>query len=139
MIRRAGAGGLVYFGAVFTLGAALGTVRTLHLEPLLGEMTATLAELPLMLGASWLICSWVIRSICVPAETGSRLFMGATAFVLLMVAEAALTVFGARGTVAQHFLAYREPARQLGLAGQFLFAAFPLILIKRDPISKRGA
>lgn len=137
MIGRAGAGGLAYFAAVFTLGAALGTVRTLHLEPQLGEMPATLAELPLMLGASWLICSWVVRSIEVPAETRSRLLMGATAFVLLMAAEAALTVFGEAGTLARHFQAYREPARQLGLAGQFLFAAFPIILM-REPVSRRA-
>jgi len=43
---------LAYFLPVFALGFVLGTVRTLWLAPMLGELAAVAAELPVMLAAS---------------------------------------------------------------------------------------
>ncbi len=127
MIRRATAGGAVYFASVFLIGAGLGTGRILLLEPNLGPVPATLMELPLMIGASWLICGWVVKRLAVPADRSARLLMGGAAFLLLMAAELALTVFVSRGSIAGHFQAYRDSARLIGLAGQIVFAALPLV------------
>lgn len=52
---RALKAGAIYFVAVFTLGFCLGVLRTLVLVPRLGETLAVLAELPVILAASWLI------------------------------------------------------------------------------------
>lgn len=54
--------------------------------------------------------------------------MGGLAFALLMAAELGLTLFIAGGSVADHFSAYRDPARLLGLAGRLVFATFPLLI-----------
>lgn len=53
--------------------------------------------------------------------------MGGLAFALLMAAELALTLFVIGDSVADHFKAYRDAAPLLGLAGQIIFATFPLI------------
>jgi hypothetical protein len=52
---------------------------------------------------------------------------GAVAFVLLMLAEAALSVGLSGRTVTEHLALYGEPAHLLGLAGQMAFATFPLM------------
>lgn len=44
-----------------------------------------------------------------------------------MAAELALAVFVTGGSVADYFTAYRDPASMLGLAGQLIFAAIPLL------------
>lgn len=117
--------GLLYFAAVFALGFALGTLRTFVLAPALGALGAVLVELPVILGAAWLICGRLLRRrrLSLPAAA----VMGATAFALLMLGEAALSVLLAGRTLAQHLALYAEPAHLLGLAGQLAFAGFPLL------------
>ena len=46
---------LAYWAGIFTLGFVLGAVRLLVLVPRLGVAGAVAAELPVMLGASWLL------------------------------------------------------------------------------------
>lgn len=126
-MKRALAAGGAYFLLIFLLGMALGTIRILLLEPRLGDVRSVLLELPFMLAASWFACGWLIRYLAVPAAASSRLAMGATAFVLLMVAELALGLFAVGETVAGHIAAYRNGAPLIGLLGQVAFAAIPLI------------
>jgi hypothetical protein len=139
LIRRATAGGAVYFASVFLIGAGLGTGRILLLEPGLGPVLATLVELPLMIGASWLVCGWVVKRLAVPGERSARLLMGGIAFLLLMAAELALTLFVFGGSIAGHFQAYRDPAPLIGLAGQLVFAALPLVEARVFPRRARNA
>ena len=119
--------GALYFALVFALGFVLGTIRTLFLEPSLGNLAAALIELPVMLAAAWAICGWVLRRTAVPPRTSERLAMGATAFLLLMIAELAVSVLLLGRTPAGHLATYRLFDKQLGLAAQLLFALFPLI------------
>lgn len=51
---RSALAGLAYFTLVFAAGFALGTARVLVLLPGVGETTAVLLELPLILTVSWL-------------------------------------------------------------------------------------
>jgi hypothetical protein len=53
--------------------------------------------------------------------------MGATAFVLLILGEASLSLWLAGRTMAEHLALYAEPTHLIGLAGQMAFAAFPLL------------
>ncbi len=119
--------GALYFALIFALGFALGTVRVLILAPSLGTLISTLIELPVILGASWLACGWLVNAFRVPSRLTPRLIMGATAFGLLMIAEAGLSIAVFGETLSSHLAAYGSPDKALGLAGQILFAAFPLI------------
>ena len=119
MIRPA----LAYWLGVFALGFVLGTMRTLWLEPALGQLTAVALELPLMLAASWwwsgrVLARWRL------ATRGAALGAGLLAFALLLASEWALaTALGQSG--AEWLAALTRPAGALGLAGQVLFALFP--------------
>jgi ABC-type uncharacterized transport system permease subunit len=124
-VTRAIVAGILYFAAAFALGFVLGTVRTLWLAPRLGAAAATALELPVMLAFSWLVCGWLLRKGSVPHTLPARLAMGATAFVLLMIAEAGVSVLLLGRTVRDHLATYRELAPLLGLAAQIAFALFP--------------
>lgn len=119
--------GLLYFLAVFAIGFGLGTIRTLLVIPRLGAIAAVLIEVPVLLALAWLICGALLRSCAVPSGLLPRLAMGGTAFGVLLLAELVLAValFGQSPT--QHWASYRDPAAQIGLAAQILFAAFPVL------------
>jgi hypothetical protein len=118
---RAALAGLAYAAAVFLIGAVLGAVRVLALEPRLGAVAATGLELPVILCMAWLLCASLVISCSVPARKRDRLLMGGLAFLLLIGAELGLAALF--GTMPD----YRRPALILGLAGQFAFASFPLL------------
>lgn len=122
--------GFFYFTVVFILGFILGTIRVLVLIPRLGELTSTLIELPIILGAAWIACRQLTTRLDVPHERRTRLGMGAVAFVLLMAAELALSVWLFGDTVAGHFEKYRSLSSVVGLIGQIAYSLFPLLQMK---------
>jgi hypothetical protein len=130
--RAALAAGAAYFGIVFAIGFVLGVARTLAIAPWAGPVGAVAIELPIILAAAWMVCLRVTRRFAVPAATGPRWAMGGVALGLLLVAEWALSLsLGGRST-AEHLALYAEPAHQLGLAGQLLFAIWPWVQGRRE-------
>jgi hypothetical protein len=121
MILRAG---LAYWAVVFALGFVLGTIRVLWLAPTVGLMPATALELPVMLGASWLASSWLVRRFAITTG-GAALATGGIAFALLMAAECALAAAMIGQSPAQWLAGLRQPHALLGLAGQVAFALMP--------------
>ena len=119
--------GIAYFAIIFGLGFLLGTVRVLLLAPRLGDNAGTLIELPIMLAVSWHICGWLMDAFKVPPARQHRLIMGAVAFALLMIAELCLSMVLFGRSLIGHLETYRSSSALLGLAGQFGFAAMPLI------------
>ena len=119
-----------YFGVVFAAGFLLGTIRTLTIAPLTGELAAVALELPLMLLASWIACGWALRRFEVAADAGPRLTTGVSAFVLLMGAEACVSTLIAGRSLSDHVALYRTAPALLGLFGQLAYAAFPLIRLR---------
>lgn len=117
----------VYFAIVFALGFVFGTVRVLMTAPALGEVWATVVELPVMLAASWFACGWTIERFRVPSGAGARAGMGLMALLLLLTAETALGVIGFGRTVDMQFAQYLETGPLLGLLAQIAFASFPLM------------
>ena len=115
---------VAYWAMVFALGFVLGTVRVLGLAPLVGLVPATLIELPVMLGASWLASGWLVRRFAI-TDSGAALAMGGLAFALLMGAECALAVMLSGETPAQWLAGLRQSHAALGLAGQIVFAVMP--------------
>lgn len=123
-------GAIAYWAAVFALGFVLGAVRTLWLAPAMGLTLATLAELPIMLVASWWAAGWAMRWSGI-ASMAAALAMGATAFVLLMAAEIALAGILAGQSPGAWLHGFRALHAQLGLAGQILFALMPWLVVRR--------
>ena len=119
--------GVAYFGAGFGFGFLLGTFRMLVMVPVVGEISAVMLEMPIMLAISWFSSRWLIERFRLPTELSPRLVMGGLAFAFLMVAEVGLSIFGFGRTVAEHLASYCQVASIMGLLGQAAFASFPAI------------
>jgi hypothetical protein len=121
---------IAYWAVVFALGFVLGTIRTLWLAPAIGLVPATLAELPLILAASWWVSGWLVRRFAI-VGSGSALVAGGLAFALLMAAECGLAALLMGQTPAQWLAGLREPHALLGLSGQIAFALMPWWRVRR--------
>jgi len=128
--------GVAYFAIIFALGFVFGTIRVLLLLPHIGETAAVLIEGPFILGASWFVCGMLIRRFAVGAHLTPRLYMGASALVLLLTAELFLGVYGFGRPLSEHFAHYTTTPGATGLAGQILFAMFPLLRLLME---RRGS
>ena len=124
--------GLAYFGLVFGIGFVLGTIRALILAPKFGELVAVLIELPIILAAAWSICRWLVRAFEIPPLKKPRLVMGCVALALLMLAELALSTLFFGNSIGEYLNSYRSLHGALGLTGQVVFGAFPVIQITVD-------
>jgi hypothetical protein len=121
--------GLGYFVAGFGFGFLLGSFRMLVIVPAVGEISAVLLEMPIILAISWFSSRWLIGRFSVPDRLAPRLVMGGLAFALLMFAEIGLSILGFGRTFAEYLASYRQVASILGLLGQLAFASFPAIQI----------
>jgi hypothetical protein len=121
---------LAYFAAIFALGFVLGTMRTLWLAPRLGETGAVLAELPVMLAASWWCARRIVARAALPGR-GAALALGGLAFALLLAAELALALLLFGETAAAWLASLARLPGALGLAGQMLFGLMPALAWRR--------
>jgi hypothetical protein len=119
--------GIIYFTLVFAAGVALGTLREVVLRPVLGAPLAVAVEVPLLVLFSWFVCRWTLAFVRVAPGLAERLVMGALAFALLLAAEFGLSAVLYGRTQAQHIATYQQVSVLIGLAGQIVFALFPLI------------
>jgi len=124
--------GIAYFALVFAMGFLLGTVRTLFVQdaPGAGRLIGVVIELPVMLGASWFLCRYVIRRFAVASTVAARAVMGGIAFALLLIAELMVGALLLGRTPGEHFALYREASYALGLAAQSAFALMPLVQLR---------
>lgn len=128
--------GLVYGAIVFALGFVLGSLRDMLLAPLFGRDLIVLIEGPLILLVAWFVAWWLIRGHGVPGRAFDRLAMGAMAFALLMLGEAAIAVFGLGRTLAMHLGAYTTAKGVLELVPQLAFGLFPLLHMCRERFAR---
>jgi hypothetical protein len=112
---------------MFAIGFVLGTFRVFVLSPTAGPFAATLIELPIMLGLSWVVCSALIRRHRIGTANKLRLAMGAIALGVLLALETLLGIALLGRTLAGQLDAYAEAGAALGLAAQLAFALFPLV------------
>lgn len=119
--------GLVYFAGVFCVGFVLGVPRTVLLEPAIGRLPSVALELPVILLFSW----WIVGACLARRRRGwsrrGRALVGGVAFVCLLAAEALLAAVAMQGGAAAWMANFKTPAGWLGLAGQVVFALFPLV------------
>tara|TARA_R100001039_G_scaffold21701_1_gene13381 strand:+ start:210 stop:590 length:381 start_codon:yes stop_codon:yes gene_type:complete len=120
-----------YFAIVFAAGFVLGVVRVLWLVPLVGERSAELLEMPLMLAAIVVSARFVTRRF--PASRqGELLISGAIALALMLAVEFSV-VLGLRGLSVREYVAERDP-----VAGTFylimlgVFALMPWVIGRKS-------
>jgi hypothetical protein len=128
--------GLHYYAAVFAFAFAMGVARTLVITPQLGATAAVLLEIPIVLALSWFVARSLLlrRDFTLPQCT----VMGATAFILTMLSEVALSALMRGQGISEWLASLMTPLGLVGLAGQLAFAIMPVLTgIKRsDPASK---
>lgn len=117
---------------LFALGFLLGTIRVIFVAPRIGELAATIMEVPVMLVAAYFACRWAIRRWQVPPAIAARVAMVPWFLSLLFVFEAllGLALFGR--SVSEQWAAFRTPAGLVGLSAQIIASLLPLIVVKGE-------
>ena len=123
--------GLLYFALVFGTGFVLGPIRVFWVAPHLGERTAELMEMPIMLMVMMVAARWIVRRLAVPSTWSSRLGMGGIALGLLLAAEWILGLW-LRGLSIGAYVAGRDPvAGTVYLLMLGVFALMPRLVARR--------
>jgi len=118
---------MAYFTGVFALAFLLGVLRRMLLEPVLGELGAVLAEIPVLLVFSWIVSRRITWRMEIPARWPERALMGTLAFALLILAESGLSVLAFGTTMLEFLASFKSLAGMVGLSAQLLFAIIPLL------------
>lgn len=128
-LGRAAVAGTLYCGIVFAAGFAFGAVRILILVPAFGSLVAVLLEMPFILGVSVVVADRLVGLRRVGDTVAERLTMGGAALALLLVVETGLAMVLTGQSLTQHLASYGRPDTLVGLAGQIVFAALPVLLL----------
>ncbi|MEZ5572229.1 MAG: hypothetical protein R3E64_09405 [Halioglobus sp.] len=117
----------IYFASVFAVGFALGTIRVLWLVPLVGERSAELLEMPLMLIAIFYSARFVTRRF--PALRQSDLVIsGALALIILIGIEYSI-ILGIRALSVSQYLQEKDPiAGAVYFVMLIVFATMPWVV-----------
>ncbi|MDX2276067.1 MAG: hypothetical protein NW206_11515 [Hyphomonadaceae bacterium] len=122
--------GALYFAIVFVIAFGFGVLRTLLLEPLLGETLAVACEVPFLIAAFVFAARFVLRRFTSVRGAASLLAMGVIALVLQQSAELAMVMLS--GQTLQSHLAYLSTlAGRLYLSAVVVFVLAPLALAPR--------
>ncbi|OQW32783.1 MAG: hypothetical protein A4E19_05335 [Nitrospira sp. SG-bin1] len=120
---------VLYFLLVFGAGFVLGTGRVLILVPLLGERTAELLEMPLMLAVIVVAARWMARH-RLDGRQSSALSVGVIAMGLVLLADLAVGMWLRGMSVAEVFL-NRDPVSGTAYyTALLLFALMPVVIIR---------
>ena len=84
--------GIVYFLCVFAVGFALGPIRVLWLEPLLGKTSAVAIEAPFLLGAMVLAARTIPSRVGLSCDVKSLAAVGLIALACQQIADLAVGV-----------------------------------------------
>ncbi len=121
--------GAFYFAVTFVAAFAFGTLRTLVLEPRLGETWAVACEAPFLLAVMIVAARIVVPRVKPSTESAALLGVGAVGLVLQEIAELAL-IYASGETVADHIAYLQTPAGMIYLAMLVVFLLTPLVLFR---------
>jgi hypothetical protein len=130
-MKRALTATTFYFLALFALGFVLGTIRVLFVAPQIGDLGATLLEVPLLLTAAFFLCRWAVGRWQVSPALATRWAIMLWFLVLLLLFETLLGIALFGRTLAETWAGLATPAGLVGLTAQIIAALLPL-LIGRD-------
>lgn len=118
---------LTYFGLVFAAGFLLGLVRVLFVVPELGERTAELIEMPIMLVVIYFSARFIIKRFTI-TEAPRLVAVGCLALLILLAVEFS-AVLQLRNLTIEQYLTERDPVAGITyLAGLLVFASMPAII-----------
>lgn len=129
-MKRALISGTVYFLLLFALGFILGTIRVLIVAPRLGELAATLVEIPVMLVAAYFACGWTMRRWQVSGAASIRWTMVFWFLILLLLFETLLGALLFDRTIAAQWAVLSTPAGLIGLTAQIFASLLPVFVGK---------
>ncbi len=124
--------GAVYFALVFAAGFLLGMVRVPLLVPRLGERTAELIELPVMVVVLVPVSRWRQRR-TPDLSPRQQLGVGGFALLLLLAAECALGALLQGRSPVEVLLGHDPVSGSLYYASLVLFAVLPWWWARRAP------
>ena len=104
----------------------MGIARGLVVAPRLGETSAVLLEIPVLLAFSWFIARRLVRKHIFTVQ--HLVSIGTIAFMLTMICEAGLADLIRGQSVAQWAMDLIKPLGLAGLAGQLGFALMPTLV-----------
>lgn len=127
LLRAVGAGA-AYAAVVFAFAFVTGAIRTVITSEVaaLGQLAAVLIEVPIILFFAWRVCESIMRWMRLSPDTGVRLLTCATALIVILSAEYALSALVLGRSLPDFLATYSQPEALAGLAGQIFFATFPL-------------
>ncbi len=127
-LSRAVGAGAAYAAMVFAFAFVTGAIRTIITSQNLGitPLAGVLIELPIILFFAWSVCDSIMRWTRVSPDLGIRLLTCATTLIAMLVAEYSLSAFVLGRSLSDFLASYGQPEALLGLAGQIIFATFPL-------------
>ncbi len=127
-MKRALTATTFYFLALFALGFVLGTIRVLFVAPEIGDLGATLLEVPLMLTAAFFLCRWAVGRWQVSPALATRWAIMLWFLVLIVLFETLLgaTLFGQ--TLDETWAGLATAAGLVGLTAQVIAALLPLFV-----------
>jgi hypothetical protein len=113
-------------------------VREFLVTPAVGLTNALLIEMPIMAAVSFLAARFVLDRMPEAKAPGDRLFVGCAAFMLLIIAEEAMTRI-LRGISIFTLWADFEPLAAIAnIVGLGLFMVMPLLVGRRQAQGKFG-
>jgi len=125
--------GVLYFAIVFGIGFLLGIVRVVVLVPRIGSRVAELAEVPVMIAASYLTARFLLRKLSIAFSVPDRFVMGISALFLMLAAEFGL-VFWLRGASFAEYFSTRDPLTAgVYYVSLILFGLMPLVVKRSTP------
>lgn len=119
--------GAMYFAIVFVIAFGFGVVRTLMLEPRIGETAAVALEVPLLIAAFVFAARFVLRRFQQIRGVGPLLLMGLIAVLLQQSAELGMVVLSGE-TLASHLAYLSTLPGRLYLSAVVVFTFAPLAL-----------
>jgi hypothetical protein len=131
-LRRALIAGTAYFLTLFALGFALGTIRVIFVAPRFGQLSATLAELPVMLVAALFACRWAVGHWQVPRAMTMRWAMVVLFLTLLFAFESLLGAALIGRTATEQWAGLGTPAGLLGLLAQIIAGLLPVLVRRHE-------
>lgn len=128
----------VYFLMVYLAGFALGTVREFFVTPRAGLTAALWIEVPIMAVISFAAARFVVERVSEVKADGDRLFVGCAAFIMLLIAEEAMTQILRGMSIFTLWADFEPMAAIANILGLVLFMLMPLFVARKRIAGKFG-
>lgn len=121
---------VLYFLLVFGAGFALGISRVLMVVPVLGERTAELLEMPLILFVVVIAARWIVHHRLDAHRLSSAFSVGFLALGIMLFAELIVGIW-LRGMSATEVFLHRDPISGAAYyVSLLLFAVMPAVIAR---------